>query len=1069
MGMANLVTLLANLDPDNNKRGKQFESICKWYLENEPCYKLQLKKIWLWKNWPQQSGSDIGIDLVAETNTGEFWAIQAKSNHPKYSINKKDVDTFLSASSMPVFSYRLLIATTNFIGVNAERTLRHQEKPIGRISLHNLERSDLDWPESPSELRPIRISPKKPLPHQQKAVNDVIRGFATSVRGSLIMACGTGKTLVGLWVSQALECERTLVLLPSLTLLAQTLREWCSNASRPFDFLPVCSDNTVNGEDLLMSSISDLPFAATTDPNSIVSFLSRSNRCVVFATYHSSPILAGLFSTNQVKKFDLVIADESHRCAGSTTGAFATILDEKAINADKRLFMTATPRYFTDKLKKMAGEMEFEIASMDDEKLFGPVFHRLSFSEAIKLGLLSDYQVAIVAVTNELYQKYVEDRKLVTFDDNIKMDARSLASHIGLARAAADHDLKKVISFHGRVKRAKSYSEELPTVVKWMSSDGQSETKVWSKHVSGDMPSQKRDALLDHFKNLAPDVRGFVANARCLSEGVDLPALDGVAFIDPKASELDIIQAVGRAIRKSEDKKIGTIIIPVFVDPNEDSEAILESSPFKTVWWVVRALKAHDDYLAEVIDQFRNQLGRVGTKSLNSIPKITLDIPTRLGADFADAFLVKIVENSTDKWEFWFGLLQRFLDNNGHVNVLRGYKTPKGDKLGFWVLNQRGSYFRGILPKERQRTLETLPGWVWAPRQDWWSKAYYHLLEYVAAEKHALVPQDYKTHSGLTLGAWVNSQRTKFKKGLLTEERKKLLEKLPKWSWNPIGESWGNGLQHLQVFVSENGHPVMTARHITSDGFKLGLWVDAQRQAYKNVDLSEDRIKSLQEIPGWSWDLLEDAWKIRFEKLVQFAKKEGHARVPRKHVTEDGIRLGIWVDNQRHKYRLNKLPLARQNLLEDVKGWSWDPHAAQWEEGFQKLLEFVKEEGTALVPSTYKTNDQFLLGRWIDIQRRFFRNNLLSDERMKRLQGLNGWRWNPLQDVWEKNLRYLQSYVEEFGHARVSGSYVCPDGFGLGSWIERLRQQFRKGKLSEDKQHILEQLPGWAWNPGRKE
>ncbi|MGA8832323.1 MAG: DEAD/DEAH box helicase family protein, partial [Desulfomonilaceae bacterium] len=220
--MPKLTTLLANLDLDSNKRGKQFESICKWYLENDPCYKLQLKRVWLWKNWPQRRGPDIGIDLVAETNTGEFWAIQAKAYHAKYHIKKTDIHSFLSESSTQDFSYRLLIATTNLLGTNAERTLGDQEKPVGRILLHDLVTSDLDWPESPNELHPVPISPKKPFPRQEQAINDVISGFANAVRGQLIMACGTGKTLVGLWVSEVLNCRRTLVLLPSLTLLSQT-------------------------------------------------------------------------------------------------------------------------------------------------------------------------------------------------------------------------------------------------------------------------------------------------------------------------------------------------------------------------------------------------------------------------------------------------------------------------------------------------------------------------------------------------------------------------------------------------------------------------------------------------------------------------------------------------------------------------------------------------------------------------------------------------------------------------------------------------------------------------------
>ncbi|MGO8821936.1 MAG: Helicase associated domain protein [Desulfomonilaceae bacterium] len=1055
--MPKLTTLLANLDLDSNKRGKQFESICKWYLENDPCYKLQLKRVWLWKNWPQRRGPDIGIDLVAETNTGEFWAIQAKAYHAKYHIKKTDIHSFLSESSTQDFSYRLLIATTNLLGTNAERTLGDQEKPVGRILLHDLVTSDLDWPESPNELHPVPISPKKPFPRQEQAINDVISGFANAVRGQLIMACGTGKTLVGLWVSEVLNCRRTLVLLPSLTLLSQTLREWCSNARDSFDFLPVCSDDTVRGEDNLISKTSELGFPATTDPEAVISFLSGSNRSVVFATYQSSPVFAQAFSNVPDQNFDLIIADEAHRCVGSAIGPFSTVLNETAIKATRRLFMTATPRYFTDDLKKKAKEKEFKIASMDDEKQFGPVFHRLDFAEAIKLGLLSDYQVIVVAVTVALYKDYAENRTLLRFDNKRMLDANRLASHLALIKTAKEHNLRKVITFHSRIKSAKEFSIELPIVANWMRVDDQQQTAIWSKHVSGEMPSGNRDALLDEFKDLDGDVRGFLSNARCLSEGVDVPALDGVAFIDPKNSQVEIIQAVGRAIRKSKDKKIGTIVIPVFIDLYQDSETILETSPFKTVWHVVRALKAHDDSLSEKLDQFRNQLGRVGSKTFHNIPKFIIDISTDVGIDFVDAFLVKIVENSTASWEFWFGLLQRFDEEKGHVNVQPKYETPEGYKLGNWIGNQRQFYLRGALPKERQRTLETLPGWSWAPHQDRWGKAYDHLLEYVASEKHALVPQDYRTPSGFTLGTWVNSQHTKYKKGLLTDERKKRLERLPKWSWNPTEDDWQKAVQCLGNFVATHGHTRVPAKHVTDDGFNLGMWTDGKRQSYKEGKLTTDHIQALENINGWTWNILEKAWNEGFEKLVEFAEREGHSRVPRKHVT-DGFKLGIWVDNKRAKYRKNKLPLERQKLLENVKGWSWDPHAAQWKEGFQKLVEFVKEKGTALVPVSHKTTDKFPLGSWVDVQRQFFRKNQLSDEKRERLQSLNGWSWNPLQDVWDKNLLSLMNYVKEFGHSRVPSNCVDTEGFHLGKWVENLRQQVKKGKLSEDKKCIVEKL-----------
>ena len=258
--MGSLQALFRRLDPDPGIRGRQFEHICKWFLKTDPVYAPQLKQVRLWKDWPGRWGADAGIDLVAETTDGRLWAIQAKAYAPVYRIKKSDVDTFLSESSRELFSYRLLIATTNHVGATALRTLAAQEKPAHLSLLGDLERALVDWPTSPKQLIGRPAKPKKPRPYQKRAIRDLVRGFTEEDREQLIMACGTGKTLVALWLAEAMEAQRTLILVPSLSLLAQTLREWRANATRPFEALPVCSDETVRGEDHLVAHTSDLPF-----------------------------------------------------------------------------------------------------------------------------------------------------------------------------------------------------------------------------------------------------------------------------------------------------------------------------------------------------------------------------------------------------------------------------------------------------------------------------------------------------------------------------------------------------------------------------------------------------------------------------------------------------------------------------------------------------------------------------------------------------------------------------------------------------------------------------------------
>src|SRR5450756_559836 len=339
--------LVDRLPTEPYAKGRMFERLCRWYLENAPEYRLRVRKVWLWDEWPGRWGPDCGIDLVAETVDDELWAVQAKAYDAAYTVTKTDVDSFLSESGRTQFSFRLIMATTDGIGANAYRALVNQEKPVGLLMRSHLDVADVEWPVDLDSLHAPRRPAATPRPHQEVAIREVVEGLGKTGRGQLIMACGTGKTLVSMWISEALHSERTLVLVPSLTLMSQTIHEWTANAGEPFDYLAVCSDETVTDRDAMVSHTADLGLPVTTDPAAVAEFAGRPGRRVVFATYQSSPRLADAHGLG-APAFDLVVADEAHRCAGPVSGDFATVLAEDRIRAAKRLFMTATPRYFTN-------------------------------------------------------------------------------------------------------------------------------------------------------------------------------------------------------------------------------------------------------------------------------------------------------------------------------------------------------------------------------------------------------------------------------------------------------------------------------------------------------------------------------------------------------------------------------------------------------------------------------------------------------------------------------------------------------------------------------------------------
>ncbi|WP_280304994.1 DEAD/DEAH box helicase [Nocardia abscessus] len=1128
--MATLSELMSRLDTEDTvRRGRQFELICRWFLAHDPVYASEVRQVWLWNDWPGRWGGDAGIDLVVLDRQDRLWAVQAKAYAESTTITKRDVDSFLSESARPEFAFRLLIATTDRIGATAKRTIAAQDKPSAVLLRGELEASPVDWPESPSQRVARPVTPKKPRSHQQTAIDEVVERFASGTdRGQLIMACGTGKTLTALFIREALEAERTLVLVPSLALLSQTLREWTANTTIGFEFLPVCSDQTVADRDSVAATTSDLGFPVTTDPAQIAEFLRRPGHRVLIATYQSSPQVSAAFRLGRVPAFDLVIADEAHRCAGRTTSEFSGVLNPEFIEARRRLFMTATPRYFTGELVKDAQQADFETASMDDPTKFGPVFHELGFDEAITGGLLTDYRVVVVGVDDQTYGEWARHGRLVTTDGVKVTDARTLAGQVGLARAMHRYNLRRTISFHSRVNRARQFAVELPAVIDWMPRDQRPDGTLWAQHTSGEMSAGKRRVLLQNLAKLDGCDRGLLTNARCLNEGVDVPALDGVAFIDPRQSEVDIVQAVGRAIRRSDDKSIGTIVIPVFVDTGQDPEAALADSSFQPVWAVIQALRAHDDVLAESLDEIRYQLGRRGGAGHVQLPdKIVVDLPAAVTQDFADAFNVRLVENTTTTWEFWLGLLEQFIEQEGHALVPAAHKI-NGFALGAWVAGQRHKHAKGRLAPDRRERLDEVPGWIWDALTAQWEEGFTKLATYIEDFGDALIPQSYVTDDGYPLGRWVTIQRRNYLDGSGVPDRESRLRDLPGWSWAPRDDQWEKNFLRMVTFVEEHGHARVTRNDII-DGLNLGTWAQGQRSKYAEGLLSADRVARLQELPQWSWNPDNDQWEKFFALLTAYVETHCHARVPQTY-TIDKYKLGSWLNNQRHylrtgklaanraerlqalpgwantdpwekwfdlltvfvadhshsrvparfrfkgrelgswvakqrdKYASGKLSANQSERLAALAGWSWDLYAEQWDMKFGLLEAFAQKHGHTRVPRS-QIVDGHKLGQWVGQQRAQYAKSLLSQNRVRQLETLPAWTWNPAADQWEEGFTHLTAFVQAHGHARVPQSYVDQSGHRLGTWVTTQRGRKTKGTLNDEQRTRLEAMPGWNWDP----
>lgn len=1081
---AALLRLLNRLDRDPRTRGTQFEQLVAHVLRTDPVLSTLYRKVWRWADWPGRWGADAGIDLVAETADGGMIAVQCKAYDQQYSVTKSDIDSFLSESSRPLFTRRLLVATTDRIGATAIRTLEGQDKPVDRLMWTALAALDLTWPDSPDDLRLTPTPPRTARPHQQLAVDAVADALADGGRAQLRMACGTGKTLVGLWSAQALESQTTLVLLPSLSLLAQTLRAWLGSAVPSPRWLAVCSDDTVTGDtaksDTLTRTVRELGFPTTVDPAHIAAFLTGSRAgagpSVVFATYQSSARVAAAQELVDVG-FGLVIADEAHRCAGEGSGPYTVILGDSTIRSRARLFMTATPRIATSRARRSAAEVDDvgQLASMDDTSIFGPVVHTLTFHEAISKGLLVDYRVCVVGISDTDVAAAIGERRLLTPTPGPHMaaggpssaiiDAAAAAMQLAVLKAVGAFSLTRVITFHSRVSGARRFATDLPGFAATLDPDSADNPVVSADWVSGAMNSAARDTRIAAFSlpddpPTATSAR-LLANARCLGEGIDIPAVDGVAFIDPRRSVVDVVQAVGRAIRLHPDKKVGTIVLPVFVDAAEGGDPLSDAA-LDTVWEVVRALRAHDDTLAAEFDAGRRALGRRPADSPELPDRFVFDLPGELGAAFARAVRVRVLEVGADRWNLGLGYLEGYVDAHGDARVARAYLTGTGFRLGSWCASRRAEYQRGVLSEDRVDQLEQL-GFPWDLYAADFDRYLDALRVWAGEHNNADVPQSHVTHDGLALGSWLSRRRGERRTGTLPAEQERALTAIGV-RWEPLRDTFTEGLRRLATFHDEHGHTRVRIGWRTPDGYPLGTWLGSRRMEYSVGRLSPGEVTDLDAL-GVDWNPFATSWSRNFAAAAAWVRAHGHSRIPHAFITADGLPVGYWLSRQRT--RSDELSTARLAEMEAAGILLDGPEARAREHETQRIVDgltaFKTEHGHVRVLRDYVTPEGHRLGDAIENARGRRRRGRLSPQLETALTTL-GLDWNPHQDTWDNAVAAYTAYTVRTGSVRPPRNYMTDDDFPLGDWIGKQRAARNTGTLDQARVDQLSEA-GIEWDP----
>ena len=628
-------------------KGRRFEELIRRYLLTDPTYTSQFQWVCLWNDFfarDQLGKQDTGIDLVAKTKSGKYWAIQCKCYAEDYYVTKADMDTFISTSGRTFidetgekcgFSYRLVVASTDRFNSNARSVLEGQTVPALILGLHQLANAPVIWSEldSGNMGQGARSSKYQLQKHQQAALECAIKHYAENDRGKMIMACGTGKTFTSLKITEYLLCDKlcndekctVLFLAPSISLVGQTLREWMGQVSMSVNPICVCSDVSVgrNKVQLDMSEhVEDLGVPSTTDPGAIVLQSMMDGHTFIFSTYQSIDAIIEA-QKKGLPEFDVVVCDEAHRTTGACSSEdkksdFNKIHSDKDVKAKKRLYMTATPRIYGEKATKSAEAGSIVLYSMDDESIYGKEFYRISFGEAVEQDLLTDYKVMILTLKESEVPGSLPNMSPSKKEIDADMDTliwgclNALAKNVAYDETLKQTDpenMKSAVVFCRTINRSKDIAERFNQIA----AIPESPIRLEVQHIDGSMNSMERDRKLTWLKIGDEDTCHALSNVRCLCEGVDVPALDAVMFMDSKGSLVDVVQSVGRVMRRAPGKKYGYIIIPVLIPGDGDAEEALNSNErYKVVWDVLRALRSHDERLDAEINTFQMRKSNAG-------------------------------------------------------------------------------------------------------------------------------------------------------------------------------------------------------------------------------------------------------------------------------------------------------------------------------------------------------------------------------------------------------------------------------------------------------------------------
>ncbi len=1098
----------------DTRAGKIFEVFTKLYFLVSPTEKDNFKNVWLFEETPLEvrkklnlGNQDYGVDLVLQDIEDRYLVVQCKYKNDEFSKLNWTADKIanLFAFCPKADGY---IVFSNAIDLDTVSKTRHDNFTFYGVA--NLNEIDSETFKSIySVLTTNQIVERKlfdPLPHQEIAIQECVQWFTEGgeSRGQLILPCGAGKTLAALWIKERLGSKNTLVLVPSLALLRQIKDEWAKQRRTVYQYLCVCSENDIDKEtsDTLVTHTYEIDSRVTTDSAHILSFLSKPfEEKVIFSTYHSLAVIADAIKDLDFE-FDFTFCDEAHKTAGVGNTKFSLIHNNKQVPTKYRLYATATPRIVKESLKKKLGDDLQYAYDMNDPEVFGYEFHRMTFKDAIEKNILVDYKIVAIGVNNEELKEYIGERRFI--DKNISID--ELANNYALDHVMEKYKATHGLTFHSRVKLAEEFAtrhqELFPT------------TQTFS--VSGDQPTSYRNLVLEQFKN---SEKAIASNARCLTEGVDVPTIDLVYFCDPKNSKVDIVQAVGRALRKKEGKKIGLIVVPIYHSQKENVENSISEGSFRNLLQVIRSLCDQDERLQDEINSIAFGKGERNSNKIDIVTSNIFEVQDKIILEgFEDrlkrAIFGQIIEKSSNNWDLWYLKLQDYLEKNNHY-----YPSKEEDpELYSWISNQRNRKKSGTLKNEEIRKLNAL-NFVWSGVEWKWEKMllefqdyaktqvfppckgidddelvhwYKRQLQYIGVDKILSKDQkmrflaiDQKFEGPSSRKKWVepydnlvkfraentnswpqydrqNPNSLESKLSVFCQQRRKEYResKLDNY-WFEKLLSIGLNFEGKDDQWDENYELVkkLIKSKSSVSARKIGQnaynWIHSQRKKIENGELSEAKTQKIEEL---NLDRYLESWDLKYDKIKAWIKKNGHLPTNSSHKD-----FYLWLNSQRSRYKKQSLSEQQIEALQSI-GFKLDvrikeKNEKKWLNFFNQLKDFIEKNGRYPGPAHEKE-----LYNWVQSQRAVMAGNLrrrkpLSQKRLDLLESID-FQWiggGNSNKSWEENFVEFQSYIKPDGSIELP---VKIDGEPnmLYTWWRNQKNEFIKGRLQEERIKAFEEI-----------